>query len=292
MSAFLTEYEAPLRLVLFVVVFSFMALWELLAPARSHHIASTANRASSHRKTTPIPPKPVRWLSNVSLMLLNTLLLRLLFPLAAVGFAQTAELHQWGLLNQIALPLWLNILVAVLLLDLAIYWQHVAFHRVPLLWRLHRVHHMDRAVDVTTAARFHTFEIILSMGLKAALIFFLGAPIVAVILFEILLSMGATFNHANVRLPDTLDRRLRLLLVTPNMHRVHHSDKKTETNSNYGFCLTWWDKLFASYRVKSRLQEDQMVLGLTEHPHATASLPHLLVNPFLSPATPKRDSRS
>ena len=213
-------HEPVVRLGAFFGVFALMALWETLAPRRARLL-----------------PRRVRWLHNLALVLLNSLILRLLFPLAAVGFALLAAERGWGLLNAFALPFWWAFLLSVIALDFAIYLQHVMFHAVPLLWRLHRVHHADADFDVTTGARFHPLEILLSMLIKFAAIAVLGAPAAAVLVFEVLLNATAMFNHANLRLPEPVDRRLRRLLVTPEMHRIHHSMEVVEANSNFGFNL-------------------------------------------------------
>ncbi|MBZ0251693.1 MAG: sterol desaturase family protein, partial [Burkholderiales bacterium] len=220
---------------------------------------------------------------------LDALVVRLAFPVAAVGFAALAAERGWGLLNTVALPPWLAIALAVVALDLAIYFQHVMFHAVPLLWRLHRVHHADPDFDVTTGARFHPAEIVLSMGIKLAAIALLGAPAVAVLAFEVILNACAMFNHGNVTLPAGLDRALRRLVVTPDMHRIHHSMEAAEANSNYGFNLAWWDRIFGTYRAEASLPQERMrigVAGITGDERAV-SLPGLLAIPFVDdrPAT-------
>jgi sterol desaturase/sphingolipid hydroxylase (fatty acid hydroxylase superfamily) len=237
--------EWVVRLTAFVGVFAAMAAWEALAPRRAR-----------------LFPRRVRWLNNLGLAALNTLIVRLLFPVAAVGFAAIAAERGWGLLNAFDVPFWLAFGLSLLLLDMAIYFQHVMFHAVPLLWRLHRVHHADPDFDVTTGSRFHPIEIALSMGVKLAAIAVIGAPAAAVLAFELLLNACAMFNHANVRLPARIDAALRRVIVTPDMHRIHHSMAMAETNSNYGFNLAWWDRLFGTYRAASSLPQERMAIGV------------------------------
>lgn len=265
-------WEAALRLAAFFGVFAAMALWEVVAPRRR-----------------PAHPRRVRWLANLGLVVLNSVVLRLLFPVAAVGFAAVAAERGWGLFNALQAPYWLAFGLSLLLLDLAIYFQHVMFHAVPLLWRLHRVHHADPDYDVTTGARFHPVEIVLSMGIKLAVISVLGAPALAVLVFEIVLNACAMFNHGNVGLPATLDRALRRFIVTPDMHRIHHSTVMAEANSNYGFNLAWWDRLFGTYRAEAAAPQERMALGVDGITGSgrDVSLGGLLVIPFLAdPAAP------
>ena len=238
-------HEPAVRLGAFFGVFALMALWEALVPRRARLL-----------------PRRVRWLHNLALVVLNSLILRLLFPLAAVGFALLAAERGWGLLNAAKFPLWWAFALSVIALDFAIYLQHVMFHAVPLLWRLHRVHHADADIDVTTGARFHPIEILLSMLIKFAAIAVLGAPAAAVLVFEVLLNATAMFNHANLRLPEPVDRRLRRMLVTPEMHRIHHSMEPAEANSNFGFNLPWWDRLCGTYRERARLPQPSMAIGV------------------------------
>jgi sterol desaturase/sphingolipid hydroxylase (fatty acid hydroxylase superfamily) len=207
-------------------------------------------------------PRRVRWLHNLALVVLNSVIVRLLFPVAGVGFAVLTAERGWGLLNAFEVPFWWAFTLSVIALDCAIYFQHVIFHAVPLLWRLHRVHHADADVDVTTGARFHPIEILLSMLIKFAAIAVLGAPAAAVLVFEVLLNGTSMFNHANLRLPEAVDRILRWMLVTPEMHRIHHSIEAHETNSNFGFNLPWWDRLFGTYRPRARLPQESMAIGV------------------------------
>src|SRR5262245_61598708 len=227
------SHESTIRLTFFAGTLLLMSLWEALAPRR----VWTTKR-------------PARWFSNLALAVVNTLAVRFLVPVGAVGIALVAEERGWGLFHNVDVPSWLAVVLSVVALDLAIYIQHVMFHAVPLLWRLHMVHHADLDFDATTGVRFHTLEILLSLGIKAAAVVLLGAPAVAVVLFEVLLNLTSLFNHGNVRLPAWLDRVLRLVVVTPEMHRVHHSVLPRETNSNFGFNLPWWDRLFGTYKAQ------------------------------------------
>jgi sterol desaturase/sphingolipid hydroxylase (fatty acid hydroxylase superfamily) len=265
LETFVQTHEATIRLSFFLGIFAVMALWEVLAPRRVLTLS-----------------KAVRWVNNLGLVAFNTLLLRLLFPAAAVGMAAFAAEQGWGLLNYYPIPLWLAIPIAVTAMDFVIWLQHVMVHAVPALWRLHRVHHADLDYDLTTGARFHPFEIILSMLIKFATIMVLGPPVAAVILFEIILNGMAMFNHGNVSLPPLLDRVLRWLIVTPDMHRVHHSVEDDETNSNFGFNLSWWDRLFGTYRDQPRAGHDAMTIGIRGYrqPREVSWLPGMLALPF------------
>jgi len=265
MDTFIQTHEAGIRLGAFFGIFALMALWELRAPRRPLTVS-----------------KAVRWGSNLGLVVLNTFLLRLLFPVAAVGLAATAAAQGWGLLNHFAVPFWVAVPLAVITMDLAIWLQHVMVHAVPALWRLHRVHHADLDYDLTTGARFHPIEIVLSMLIKFAVILVLGPPVVAVILFEVILNGMAMFNHGNVRLPEWLDHRLRWVFVTPDMHRVHHSVEADEANSNFGFNLSWWDRLLGTYRESPRAGHLGMTIGIDDHrdPREVDSLPGMLALPF------------
>jgi sterol desaturase/sphingolipid hydroxylase (fatty acid hydroxylase superfamily) len=238
-------HELVIRLGFFFGVLAVTALWEVAAPRRP----ATLGRR-------------VRWPGNLGIVLLNTVLLRLLLPVTAVGLALVGEREGWGVLNRVDLPGWPALVIAVVALDLVIYLQHVMFHAVPLLWRLHRVHHADLHFDVTTGARFHPIEILLSMLIKLAAILVIGPPPEAVVVFEVLLNGTAMFNHGNVRLPAGLDRWLRWAVVTPDMHRVHHSVEGDELNSNFGFNLPWWDYLFGTYRAQPTMGHEGMVIGL------------------------------
>lgn len=258
-----------------------MAAWELLAPRRG----LTAR-------------KPLRWLSNLGLAAVNSVLVRLVAPLGAAGVAVLVESRGWGLLRNFALPSWLAVTVSVVILDLAVYLQHVMFHAVPLFWKLHMVHHADLDFDVTTGLRFHTLEIMLSLGIKAAVILLLGPPMLGVVIFEVLLNATSMFNHGNVRMPVSLDRLLRWIVVTPDMHRVHHSTQPSETNSNFGFNLPWWDRLLGTYRDQPDTGHDEMAIGLTQFrdERQVERLHHMLLLPFTGtpgqyPITRRAESR-
>jgi len=231
-----------------------------------------------------------RWPSNLGLVVLNSLVLRLLFPLTATGLALWAQQAGWGLLNQLPLPAAVSIALSVLLLDLLIYWQHRLFHRLPLLWRLHRVHHADPDYDVTTGNRFHPLEILLSMALKCLAILLLGVPPAAVVLFEVILNAMAMFNHSNLALPEKADRWLRRLLVTPDMHRVHHSILEREHHHNFGFNLAIWDRLFGSYLAQPDAGHLNMVIGLADcqEPEWNRRLDGMLRLPWRRPAATSR----
>jgi sterol desaturase/sphingolipid hydroxylase (fatty acid hydroxylase superfamily) len=268
MSDFLLAHEPIIRLAAFGGILATMAAAEALAPRR---------RRSLSRWT--------RWPANLGIVVLDSLALRLLFPVAAIGVAAIAERRGWGLLNNLALPEWLKIVAALVVLDLAIYLQHVMFHAVPALWRLHRMHHADLDFDVTTGARFHPLEVVLSMGLKMAIVAALGAAPVAVLVFEVVLNATSMFNHANLLLPQRLDRLLRLVLVTPDMHRVHHSILVEETNSNFGFNLPWWDRLLGTYRAQPTAGHMGMTIGLDLfRDPGQLRLDRMLAQPFIGPA--------
>jgi len=242
---FITENEKTIRLSFFLGILSIMAIWEIIAPKRALTVS-----------------KALRWSNNLGLVFFNSFILRLIFPAAAVGMAAFATDHGWGLLNYYQLPLLPAMIISIIAMDFVIYLQHVLVHAVPVLWRLHRVHHADLDYDVTTGARFHTIEIILSMLIKFATIVVLGAPVVAVIIFEVVLNAMAMFNHGNVGLPTSLDKLLRFFVVTPDMHRIHHSIEDDEANSNFGFNLSWWDRLFGTYREQPRAGHEGMTIGI------------------------------
>ena len=241
------SYEVVIRLGFFFGVFALIAIWEVLAPRRS--------------LTTS---KSVRWFSNLAITFLNPVVVRLVSPIMPVTMALLAQKSGWGLLNNFALPYWLPVVIGVVVLDLVIYLQHVMFHTVPVLWRLHMMHHADLDFDVTTGLRFHPIEMILSMGIKLSVVVVIGAPALAVLIFEILLNTTSMFNHGNIRLPSSIDRKLRLLVVTPDMHRVHHSVTIRETNSNFGFNLPWWDRLLGTYRDQPAAGHEGMTIGLAQ----------------------------
>ena len=257
--------EPLIRMGFFFGVFALVALWELASPRRALKLT-----------------RQQRWTANLGIVLLNTVIVRVAFPAAAVGMAALSVDKSWGLLNNFDVPFWLAVPLAVVAMDFVIWLQHVMVHAVPALWRLHRVHHADLDYDLTTGARFHPIEIVLSMGIKFATIALLGAPVLAVVVFEVLLSACAMFNHGNIRLPAALDRALRWFIVTPDMHRVHHSVEDDESNSNFGFNLTWWDRLFGTYREQPRAGQLGMTIGIHGHtdPHEVARLPGMLALPF------------
>jgi sterol desaturase/sphingolipid hydroxylase (fatty acid hydroxylase superfamily) len=263
-----TNAEPVVRFGCFAGVLLLMALWEALAPRRQLTVR-----------------RPVRWLSNIGLVVVDALAVRFLVPLGAVGMAVLAAQRGWGLFNNVALPGWLAVALAVVALDLAIYLQHLMFHAVPLLWRLHMVHHADLDIDATTGVRFHTLEILLSLLIKMGVVILLGAPVLGVVAFEVLLNATSLFNHGNVRLPAWLDRLLRLVVVTPEMHRVHHSADPRETNSNFGFNLPWWDYLFGTYRARPAAGHEGMIVGLAQFRDERVAdrLHWMLLLPFVGP---------
>ncbi|MDQ6954231.1 MAG: sterol desaturase family protein [Mariprofundaceae bacterium] len=259
------EHESWLRLSAFLGVFFLMATWEMLAPKRTLILGKK------------------RWLANIGIVVLDSLVARILLSGGAVTAALWAESNQIGILRLFFLPDGLMLFVAVVVMDFIIYAQHVLFHRVPMLWRLHQVHHADRDIDVTTGLRFHPIEIILSMLIKITVVIALGVPVLAVVVFEVILNGMAMFNHANVRLPKVVDGLIRLILVTPDVHRVHHSMINTETNRNYGFNLSIWDRLFGTYQAQPRLGHEHVVIGLPDFQRApTHQLFWMLRLPFQS----------
>lgn len=239
--------EPIIRLACFAGVFALMALWEVLAPRRKRMVART-----------------LRWPNNLGVVAVDTLLVRLLLPTAAVGVALHAEANGWGVLAFLDWPYAVKVAIAVVALDLAIYLQHVLFHAVPALWRLHRMHHADLDIDVTTGVRFHPIEILISLVIKIGVVAALGAPALAVVIFEVLLNATSMFNHGNVRMPGPIDQVVRWLLVTPDMHRVHHSIDPRETNTNFGFNFAVWDRLFGTYRPAPAAGHIGMTIGLSQ----------------------------
>ena len=261
----LWKNELLIRLGFFFGILVVMFLWELIAPRRP--------------LTTS---KIIRWFSNLGLVLIDSIVVRLFFPTALAGIALLVQQRGWGLFNQFELPYLLKIIFSVLVLDFVIYLQHIVFHSVPLFWRLHMVHHTDMDIDVTTGVRFHPIEIILSMGIKMIVVVLIGAPAVAVLIFEIILNGTSMFNHGNVRYSQNIDSILRLLVVTPEMHRVHHSTIRWETNSNLGFNFPWWDRLFGTYRGQPAKGHLEMTIGLDQYKEPNKlTLPWLLVLPFI-----------
>jgi sterol desaturase/sphingolipid hydroxylase (fatty acid hydroxylase superfamily) len=261
----LPNHEVLFRLGAFVVVLVLMLLWEALNPRRQPLLGWS------------------RRLNNLALVGLDVLLVRLLLPIATVTVAEISVARGWGLFNIIDTGFWISFILSLLLMDLVIYGQHVITHHIPILWRIHRVHHTDLDFDVTTALRFHPFEIILSMLLKFFFIALFGAPVVAVIVFEIILNISSMFNHSNIQIPASIDRLLRWFIVTPDMHRVHHSVIKVETNSNYGFNIPWWDYIFRTYRPQPSAGQIKMRIGLNEFQGDKVVFLHwLLLQPFVS----------
>jgi Sterol desaturase len=249
MTEALLAHAGAVRLGAFAAVAALMIGWEFAWPRRRRVVPGSRLR---------------RWPSNFGITFLNGILAHLLIPLGAIGVAYTAERQGWGLLRLLSLPEWVDVVVAAVLLDLVIYFQHVLFHAVPTLWRLHRMHHVDLDLDVSSGGRFHTFEILLSALIKMAAVAALGAPPLAVLIFEVVLNLTAMFNHSNAYLPLGIDRVLRWLVVTPDMHRVHHSVLRRETNSNFGFNLPWWDRIFGTYRAQPQAGHADMVIGIEQ----------------------------
>jgi sterol desaturase/sphingolipid hydroxylase (fatty acid hydroxylase superfamily) len=258
------ESQIAIRLGAAAGLFALLALWEWRAPHRRRE----AGRGG-------------RWFGNLGLLAVDMIAVRLIAPTAAVGAALLAAHNGWGLLPLLHVPYWPAVLVSIVALDLVIYAQHMAFHHVPVLWRLHRVHHADTELDVTTGLRFHPFEILLSLAIKVAAVLALGAPALAVVAFEVLLNATAMFNHSNVALPPRLEPLARWLVVTPQMHEVHHSADRRETDSNFGFNLPWWDRLFGTYRAAPAAGDDGVVIGLPDFREpAERTLLRLLTQPF------------
>ena len=258
------ESEMFIRVGTFLGVFALLAASEVFTPRR---------RLRTSKKR--------RWFANLSIVALNPLSLALVFPILPIGLALIAAEQNWGLLNSLALPYWLKIFAGLVLLDLAVYTQHVLHHAVPILWRLHMMHHSDLDIDMTTGLRFHPIEIIVSMAIKLSTVAALGVPPAAVLIFEVALNATSMFNHSNFHIPEKFDRLLRLILVTPDMHRVHHSVIIRETNSNYGFNLPWWDRWFGTYKAQPDKGHIDMVIGLSQlRDPEKLSLPHLLILPF------------
>jgi len=270
MTEWITTNEAALRLGFFLGILLLLVGAEAALPRRQRMLTRLQ-----------------RWSSNLGIVVINTVVLRLLFPAAAVGMAVFAQSAGWGIFNTFQVPFWAAVIVSVLVLDFMIWLQHVMVHAVPALWRLHRVHHADLDFDVTTGLRFHPLEIILSMVIKFGVIALLGTPVLAVILFEILLNATSMFNHSNLRLPLGLDRVLRWFVVTPDMHRVHHSVEDDETNSNFGFNLPWWDRLFGTYKAQPRDGHEAMTIGIStfRDPSQCDGLKGMLLMPFVGKVT-------
>ena len=264
-SELLLTHEVAIRAGAFCGVLILMVVWEVFAPRRASSVS-----------------KIVRWGNNFGLVVFNSILLRLIFPTAAVGVAIFTSEHNWGLLNFFHSPPLISVAISIVVLDFVIYFQHVLMHAIPALWRLHRVHHADLDYDFTTGVRFHPLEIIVSMLIKFVAILILGPPVAAVVIFEVILNASSMFNHGNIKLPAALDRILRLLIVTPDMHRVHHSVEKDESNRNFGFNLSLWDHLFDTYRQQPRAGHERMVVGIQNYRELrdVTSFKGLLLLPF------------
>ncbi len=245
MNDYLDDSVSSLRLAVFLSVFLLLALFELLFPRRK--LAES---------------KVQRWSANIAISVVNTILVRVTLPLAGVGMALLAQEKNWGLINLLDVPAWLAIPVFLLLFDLAIYWQHRLFHKVPLLWRLHRMHHTDLDYDVTTGNRFHPASILLSAVIKIGLVVVLGPSPVTILVAEIVLNITSMFNHSNIDIPAKIDRFLRFFIVTPDMHRIHHSVNGAEHNRNFGFNFPWWDRLFDTYLDQPAMQQQTMDIGI------------------------------
>ncbi|MBU6392580.1 MAG: sterol desaturase family protein [Planctomycetota bacterium] len=265
-SEFVMSHEVIIRLVFFFGILLIMALWEFMAPRRRLTVS-----------------KALRWINNLGVVFLNSFLLRFAFPTAAMGVAVFAQEHRWGLFNHFQLPYWVAVVLSVVAMDFIIYLQHVMFHAIPVFWRIHRMHHADLDFDVTTGIRFHPFEIILSMLIKFAVIAVLGSSMLAVLVFEVLLNATSMFNHGNIGVSRGVDQALRWFIVTPDMHRVHHSIEERETNSNFGFNLSWWDRLLGTYQDQPHMGHEGMTIGLRDlrdTKHCT-TLPCMLTIPFI-----------
>ena len=265
MQDWLAVHEPEIRFGVFLSVLIAMMIWEVASPRRQ-----------------PALSRGGRWTTNLLMVAINTGVSRVVFPILAVGTAEVASVQNWGLLNAWTLSPWITMPIAVLALDCLIYGQHVLFHSFSPLWRLHMTHHSDLDFDTTTGVRFHPIEIVTSLGIKMMAVLVLGSPPEAVILFEVLLNGTSLFNHGNVRLPDSVDRVLRLFVVTPDMHRVHHSIHKAETNSNFGFNFPWWDRLFGTYRAQPAAGHTEMTIGLEQFREPSRlSVHRLLLMPFI-----------
>lgn len=257
-------FEATIRLGVFLAILLSIMIWELKYPRRIAMV-----------------PRGRRWTSNIGISVLNRVAL-LIFPVLGVTVAAASGAWGWGLFNWASTPHWFAIVASVVLLDLAIYFQHRLFHAVPWFWRLHRMHHADVEFDVTTGVRFHPFEAMVSMLIKLAVVACLGAPVLAVLIFEIVLSSTSLFNHSNINLPIRIDGILRKLVVTPDMHRVHHSTNRHELNRNFGFSLSWWDHLFQTYKDQPAEGHDNMTIGLDVfRSPIDLRLDNMLVQPFV-----------
>ncbi|HHL42504.1 MAG TPA: sterol desaturase family protein [Hellea balneolensis] len=261
---FVQSHETEIRLSVFVGVLAAMIGLETVFERKKR-----------------VEPRLLRWATNLGIVVIYTIVLRLIFPVAAMGTAVYAQAHGYGLLNLVALPIWGHILLSAVVLDLAVYFQHIASHKVGIFWKFHQVHHADRDIDATTGIRFHPVEIVLSMLYKMLVVLALGPHVVGVFIFEVVLNGSAMFNHANIRLPLWLDKIVRTVFVTPDMHRVHHSIYREETDSNYGFNLSIWDRIFRTYIPNPKDGHEKMVIGLPMYQdHKPSNLVWCLALPF------------
>lgn len=273
MNDYILQHEPAIRLVSFILILTLMVLWETLAPRRRPSEARARHLGR-----------------NLAVTFIDAAVVRLFVPMLPVALAALAALRGWGLFNALTWPTWLEVALAIVFFDFAIYYQHRLFHEVPLLWRLHKVHHSDLDFDTSTGVRFHPVEILLSLAIKSVLVVVLGPAPVAVLLFEVILNATALFNHGNVRLPEWLDYVLRWLLVTPDMHRVHHSIVGRETNSNYGFNVPWWDRWLGTYRAQPQAGHEAMHIGIDEYRRREqTTLGKLLLMPFVRGKTSSND---
>lgn len=261
---------AQLRIAIFLGIFLFLALCEFVFPRRAKNNV----------------PQSTRWISNLSIVIIGNFLMRLIFPLLAIEMAILSRNYSWGIFNQFETPYWINIILTIIILDLVIYLQHVMFHAVPIFWRAHRMHHADLDFDVTTGIRFHPIEVILSMGIKIGSVALIGASPIGVLIFEILLNATSMFSHSNLNLPISIDRVLRCIIVTPDMHRVHHSIQEHETNSNFGFNFSFWDRIFGTYLNQPSEGHLKMTIGITDFRNPKyLRLDWLLLIPFIGKIT-------
>ena len=266
LERYIMEYEKTIRMSFFGGMLALIGLWEFLSPRRKQIISRIK-----------------RWPNNLGIVFLNSAVLQIIFPFMGAGMAALAIENDWGIFNIIEVPYATALVLSIIIMDMVIYLQHVMVHAVPLLWRLHQVHHADTEYDVTTGARFHTLEIILSMGIKFATIALLGAPVAAVVIFEIILNAAAMFNHGNIKLPESIDKILRWFIVTPDMHRIHHSTTANEANSNFGFNLPWWDRIFGTYKAQPEKGHEKMEIGIhsPRDEKRTVWITGMLILPFL-----------
>jgi len=276
MNAYIADSESALRLGVFVSFFIVLAVLELIIPRRRLRYS-----------------KMQRWASNIGLSVFNTIFLRLLIPIAGMGAALFAAERNWGLFNQVELPIWLSTIVFLVFFDMTIYWQHRLYHMVPVLWRFHRMHHTDMDYDFTTGSRFHPVSILISSLIKVGLILLTGPPAVAVILAEVILNATSMFNHSNIKLPDWLEPRLRKVIVTPDMHRIHHSVERSEHDKNFGFNLSCWDRIFSSYLDRAEKEQTEIDIGIKGfQDKKSLNMITLLFQPFDNPSKPSLDRKS